>query len=142
MGKFMVPDVAPVVAVVIVLFFLAYFAMASIPFLFVRLDIPEVWRLLRGLFNVYFWAVCFIGILAAIAFATTTHAVFAAAMLLLAVAAIAFRKTVLQRIDAHQSAAQSGDTVALRQLPVFHWGGMLINVAILASVASSLPFLF
>src|SRR5882672_12894199 len=56
-GEPMVPDFVPAYAVVIVLFCLTYFSMASIAFLFVRLDVPEVSRLFRGLFAVYFWLV-------------------------------------------------------------------------------------
>jgi hypothetical protein len=53
----MVPDFVALYAVVIVLFSLIYFLFASIPFLFVRLEVPEVSRLFRGLFNSYFWIV-------------------------------------------------------------------------------------
>ncbi len=137
----MVPDSAPLVAIVAVLFSLAYFAMASIPFLFVRLDIPEVWRLFRGLFGVYFWVVGLVGIVAAVAFASSGRVAVTAAMLLLASAAIAVRRTVLQGIDTQQTAGQSGDAAAMRQLRLIHWGAMLINIAILASVAGSLPFI-
>jgi hypothetical protein len=48
----MVPDFVLLYAVVILLFALAYFSMTAVAFLFVRLDIPEVARLFRGLFNV------------------------------------------------------------------------------------------
>ena len=137
----MTPDSAPLIAVVIVLFSLAYFSMASIPFLFVRLDIPEVWRLFRGLFNIYFWVIGFVGLVATAAFAASGRVGFTAAMLLLAGTALPVRKAVLQRLDMQQSACQSGDTAALRQLRLIHWGGMLVNIAILASVASSLPFI-
>ena len=41
-GKPMVPDFVPLYAVVIVLFSLIYFSLASISFLLVRLNIPEV----------------------------------------------------------------------------------------------------
>ena len=137
----MVPDSAPLVAIVAVLFSLAYFAMASIPFLFVRLDIPEVWRLFRGLFGVYFWVVGFVGIVAAVAFASSGRIAVTAAMLLLAGAAIAVRRTVLQGMDTQQNAGQSGDAAAMRQLRLIHCGAMLVNIAILASVAGSLPFI-
>lgn len=137
----MVPDALPLVAVVIVLMSIAYFAMASIPFLFVRLDIPEVWRLFRGLLNVYFGVIGFVALMAAAAFAASGNMVFPAAMLLLSGAAISVRGTVLQRIDAQQAAGQSGDATAMRRLRRFHWGAMLVNVAILASVAMSLPYI-
>lgn len=134
----MVPDAAPLVTVVIVLFCLAYFAMASIPFLFVRLDIPAVWRLFRGLFEVYFSVVPFVGVVAAAAFASSGRIAFPAAMLLLAVTALAARGTVLERIDTQQTAGLSGDADAMRRLRRIHWGAMLVNIALIASVVSSL----
>jgi len=132
----MMPDVVLLCAVVIVLFSLAYFCMASIPFLFVRLDVPEVSRLFRGLFNVYFWIVGFAGLVTSGVFAASGRMGFTAAMLLLAVASIAGRRGVLQWIDAQQSACQSGDAAALCRLRLIHWGGMLANILVFATVAS------
>ena len=135
------PDFVRVCAVIIILFSQAYFCMASVPFLFVRLDIPEVSRLFRGLFNVHFWMVGFTGLVATAVFAASGRMAFTAAMLLLAVTAMAARRPVLQRIDTQQTAWQSGDTAAMRRLRLIHWGGMLANIVILATVASSVPFI-
>ena len=137
----MVPDFVVLYAVVIVLFSLIYFSLASIPFLFVPLDIPEVWRLFRGLFNSYFWIVGVTGLVATAAFAASGRMAFTAAMLLLAATAMAARTRVLQRIDTQQTAWQSGDAAAMRRLRLIHWGGMLANIVIIATVASSVPFI-
>jgi hypothetical protein len=138
----MVPNFVPLFAVVIVLFSLLYFSMASIPFLFVRLDIPEVSRLFRGLFNVHFWIVGCTGLVATAVFAASGRMAFTAEMLLLAATAMAVRSRVLQRIDTQQSAWQSGDTAAMRRLRLIHWGGMLANILVFATVASSVSFIF
>ena len=134
----MVPDFIPLYATVIVLFSLIYFAFASIPFLFVSLDVPEVSWLFRGLFDVYFWMVGGTALLATAAFAASGRFAYAAGMLLLAAFAIGVRKKVLQRIDSQQSALQSGDGAALRRLRLIHWCGMLANIAVLVSIASSM----
>lgn len=140
-GELMVPDFIALAAVVIVLFSSAYFSMASLPFLLVRLDIPEVSRLFRGLFNVYFWMIGISGLLATTVFAARGRMAFAAAMLLLAVTAMALRRRVLRSIDRQQTASQSGDAAARRQLRLIHWGGMLANAGVLASVAISVPLI-
>jgi hypothetical protein len=44
---------------------------------------------------------------------------------------------VLQLIDTQQTASQSGDAAATRRLRLIHWGGMLANIVILATLASS-----
>jgi len=135
------PDAVPLCATVIVLFCLAYFTMASIPFLFVRLDIPEVWRLFRGLFNVYFRVVAVVALAATAAFAISGHPAVMAAMLLFAATVMVARKTVLERLDRQQTAWQSGDAAAMRRLRTIHWGAMLVNIAILATVAGTVPFI-
>jgi hypothetical protein len=66
---------------------------------------------------------------------------FTAAMLLLAATAMAVRRRVLQLIDAQQTASQSGDTAAMRRLRLIHWSGMLANIVILVTVASSVRFI-
>ena len=137
----MVPDFVPLYAVVIVLFSLIYFFMASIPFLFVRLDVPEVSQLFRGLFNSYFWTVGGTSLVATAVFAASGRIGFTAAMLCLAAVALAARRVVLQRIDTQQTAWQSGDTAAMRRLRLIHWGGMLANIVVLAAVASGVPFI-
>jgi hypothetical protein len=137
----MVPDFIPLYAVVIVLFSLIYFALASISFLLVRLDLPDVSRLFRGLFNVYFWMVGSTGLLATAVFAASGRMVFAAALLLLATTAIGVRRIVLRRIDREQTAWQSGDTAAMCRLRFIHCGGMLANIVLLVTVASSTQFI-
>ena len=137
----MVPDFVPLYAIIIVLFSLTYFSMASLSFLFVRLDVPEVWRLFRGLFDTYFWVVGFTGLVATAAFAASGRMAFTAGMLLLAATAMAMRSTVLQRIDAQQTAWRSGDIAAMRRLRLIHWGGMLANILVIATIASSVPFI-
>jgi hypothetical protein len=135
----MVPDFVALYAVVIVLFSLIYFSFASIPFLFVRLDVPEVSRLFRGLFNSYFWIVGVTGLVATAVFAASGRTAYTAEMLLLAATAIAVRPRVLQQIDAQQTAWQSGDAAAMRRMRLIHWGGMLANIIVLAGVASTVP---
>ena len=135
----MVPDFVALYAVVVVLFSLIYFSFASIPFLFVRFDVPEVSRLFRGLFNSYFWIVGCTGLVATAVFAASGRTAYTAEMLLLAATAMAVRGKVLQLIDAQQTAWQSGDPAAMRRMRLIHWGGMLTNIAILAAVASSVP---
>ena len=137
----MVPDFVPLYAVVIVMFSLIYFALASISFLLVRLDIPEVARLFRGLFNIYFWMVVVTGLVAVAVFAASGRMAFTAAMLLLAATAMAVRNRVLQLIDTQQTALESGDTTAMQRLRLIHWGGMLANIVILATVASGVRFI-
>ena len=137
----LVPDFIRFYAVVIVLFSLLYFLCASIPFLFVRLDVPEVARLFRGLFNAYFRMVAVTGFVASTIFAISGRPAFMAGTLLLAAGALAMRRWTLQRIDAQQEAFQTGDNAAMRRLRMVHWGGMLANIAVVALVIGSVRYI-
>ena len=133
----MVPDFVALYAVVIVLFSLIYFSFASIPFLFVPFDVPEVSRLFRGLFNSYFWIVGATSLVAMAVFAASGRVAFTAEMLLLAATAMAVRVRVVPRIDTQLTACKSGDAAAMRRMRLIHWGSMLANIVIIAAVASS-----
>ncbi|MCC6469856.1 MAG: hypothetical protein IT563_16150 [Alphaproteobacteria bacterium] len=137
----MVPSFVAFYAVVIVLFSLLYFFFASIPFLFVRLDVPEVAQLFRGLFNAYFWMVAVTGFVATAAFAASGRIGFMAGMLLLAASALALRDRTLQRIDDQQDACRAGDGTAMRRLRVVHWSSMAANLLVVATVCSGVPYI-
>jgi hypothetical protein len=137
----MVPDFVALYAVVVVLFSLIYFSFASIPFLFVPFDVPEVSRLFRGLFNSYFWIVGVTSLVATAVFAASGRIAFTAEMLLLAATAMAVRTRVVPRIDTQLSACKSGDAAAMRRMRQIHWGSMLGNIIIIAAVASTVPLI-
>lgn len=134
----MVPDFLLLYAIITVLFSLAYFFLASLPFLLVRLDIPDVSRLFRGLFNVYFWMVAATGLVATTVFVLGARLGIATELLVITLVAILMRKRVLQWIDGLQILGQSGDTLAMRRLRKLHWSVMTANLAVLGMVISSL----
>ena len=66
-------DAVALAAIVILLFPMGYFFLASPAFLLVKLDIPEVSRLLRGMFNAHFLMLSIAGVIGTIAFVVTGH---------------------------------------------------------------------
>ena len=138
----MAPESATLLGMVVVLFSLGYFAMASVPFLFVKLDVPEVWRLFRGLINIYFRVVPLVGVVAAGALSVNGHYAMVAALLLLATATLSARRPVLARIATRALAGRAGDRAAMRQLRQFHWSAMAVNIALLALAIASMAFIF
>jgi hypothetical protein len=131
----MVPDFVALYAIVIVLFSLIYFSFASIPFLFVRFDVPEVSRLFRGLFNSYFWIVGVTTLVATAVFAASGRMGYTAAT------AMAVRTRVVPRIDTQLTACLSGNAAVMRPMRQIHWGGMLANIVIIAAIASTVPLI-
>ncbi len=128
-------------ATVILLFPMGYFLLASPAFLLVKLDIPEVAQLLRGMFKVQFVMVIIAGTIGTVVFALTGRWLFAVGVALITAVAFWGRGWFLQAWDARQSAKDAGDAHAVRELRRLHWGGMLSNAVVLAAVVASIPYI-
>lgn len=127
-------------ATVILLFALGYFFLASPAFLFVKLDIPPVTQLLRGMFNVQFQMLTVAGSIGTLAFVLAGRPAFAIGTGLIAFLAVWGRPRFLGLMDAQLQARDSGDARAVARLRRLHWGGMFANAILLAAVVCSLPF--
>ena len=136
----MMPDAVALAAIVIMLFPMGYFFLASPAFLLVKLDIPEVTRLLRGMFNAHFLMSGIAGAIGTLAFVVTGHLAFAIVTGLIAAFAVWARRWFLQAWDAQLDARDAGDAGAVRRLRRLHWGGMLCNAIQLAIIVGSIPY--
>ena len=136
----MTPDGFALAAMIILLLPTLYFAMTSLAFLLVKLDIPPVTRLLRGLFNVHFLTISIAGVIGTVAFAVDGRPLVATAMGLLAAFAVSARRWFLARMDAQLSARDAGDADAVRRLRRLHWVGMLCNAVLLVAIVGSIPY--
>jgi hypothetical protein len=128
-------------AAIIVLLPMGYFFLAAPAFLLVKLDIPQVTQLLRGMFNVQFVVMSVAGVIGTLAFALAGHPAFAIAVGLVSAFAILGRPWFLGKMDAQLSARDSGDAGAVRRLRGLHWAGMLCNAVLLAAFVGSLPYI-
>src|SRR4051794_33967147 len=137
----MVPDTITLAVAIIVLFPMGFFLLSSPAFLLVKLDIPEVSRLLRGVFNAHFLMLSITATVGALAFALAGRLLLAVGIGLIAAFAVAARGWFLQRMDAQMSARDAGDADAVRRLRGLHWGGMLCNAILLAVFVGSIPYL-
>jgi hypothetical protein len=122
-GDRMMPDPVLLFATVILLLPMGYCFLAAPAFLLVRLDIPPVTQLLRGLFNGYFLLVAAVGLGVIAAFAVLA------------------RRWFLRRMDADLNARDAGDPDAVRRLRRLHWGGMLCNAIELVTIVASIPYI-
>jgi hypothetical protein len=73
----MTPDAVALFATVILLLPMGYFLLAAPAFLLVKLDIPPVALLLRGMFNAYFLALAIASVIGTVAFAVAGRPAFA-----------------------------------------------------------------
>jgi len=139
-GDRMTQDGIALAAVVILLFPMGYFLLAAPAFLLVKLDIPQVAQLLRGMFNAYFLMVSIAAVIGTIAFVVAGRPAFALAMALIAAFAFRARPWFLRQWDAQVGARDAGDADAVRRLRRMHWGGMLTNAVQIVAVVVSIPY--
>ncbi|WP_038949217.1 hypothetical protein [Bradyrhizobium genomosp. III] len=137
----MTPDSLAVAAMIILLFPMGYFTLASPAFLLVKLDVRPVALLLRGMFNAHFLVMGAAGIIGTVAFLLAGQLVFATVVGLLAARAIGGRRRFMARMDNQLSAGDAGDTEAPRRLRRLHWSGMLCNAVLLAALLASIPYI-
>lgn len=137
----MTPDAIALFATVILLLPMGYFLLAAPAFLLVKLDIPPVARLLRGMFNAYFLTLIVAGVVGTIAFAVAGRPAFVIGIGLIAAFAFSARRWFLQHMDAQLGPEYAGDADAARQLRRLHWGGMLCNAVQLVAIVASIPYM-
>ena len=136
----MTPDGVALAAIVILLFPIGYFFLASPAFLLVKLDIPPVTQLLGGMFSVHFLMLRVTAVIGVVVFAATGRPAFALGVGLIAALAFWGRGRFMQRWNAQLSARDAGDADAVRRLRRLHWGGMLSNAVVLIAVVASIPY--
>ena len=131
---------AALAAAVILLFPMGYFFLAAPAFLLVKLDIPQVTQLLRGMFDIQFVMIAVTGVIGTLTFALAGRPAFAIAAALIAAGAILGRRRFMGVMDAELGARDAGDAGAVRRLRRLHWVGMLCNAVLLAGLVSTLPY--
>jgi hypothetical protein len=127
-------------AMVIMLFPMGYFFLAAPAFLFVRLDIPPVTQLLRGMFDIQFVMISVTGVIGTLAFALAGRPLFVIAIGAITALAFVGRRRFMDQMDAQLSARDSGDARAVRRLRRLHWTGMACNAVLLLALVGSIPY--
>ncbi len=137
----MTPDAVAVAVMIILLFPMGYFTLASPAFLLVRLDIQPVAQLLRGMFNAHFLVMRVAAVIGAVALLIDGRLLAALGVGLLAVLAIWGRRWFMRRVDDQLSARDAGDADAPRRLRRLHWSGMLANAVLLVALLAGIPYI-
>ncbi|MFH0128686.1 hypothetical protein [Variovorax sp. EL159] len=134
----MLPTVIALIATVILLVWMGFFMMGSLPLLILKHDTPLDSRFIRGLFNVYYLAVMLTASAAALSYAWCGKPAFAFGMAFIAALAFALRRwIIIPRMDMlrHTIPAVGASISGFHRL---HIAGMVLNVAQLGAVAWSL----
>ena len=134
----MLPTVTALIATVLLLVWMGFFMMGSLPLLVLKHDTPLDGRFIRGLFNVYYVAVMLTASAAAISYFWSGKPVFAFGMALIAVLAFALRGwIIIPRMDVLRRSIPDAETSIFR-FRRLHVAGMLLNVVQLGTVAWAL----
>ncbi|MDM0083646.1 hypothetical protein QTI17_23895 [Variovorax sp. J31P179] len=134
----MPPIVMALIPTVLLLVWMGFFMMGSLPLLVLKHDTPLDSRFIRGLFNVYYLAVMLTAGAAALGYAWTAKPAFALGMACIATLAFALRRwLVIPRMDLLRDSIPASDT-AISRFRQLHIVGMMLNVAELATVAWAL----
>ncbi|PIT00258.1 hypothetical protein TSA1_05380 [Bradyrhizobium nitroreducens] len=137
----MTPDAVAVAVMVILLFPMGYFTLASPAFLLVRLDIQPVAQLLRGMFNAHFLVMRVAALIGTVALLLDGRLLAALGVGMIAALAIWGRRWFMQRVDEQLGAREAGDTDAPRRLRRLHWSGMLANAVLLVALLAGIPYI-
>src|SRR5436190_9608614 len=112
------------ISAVVLLVWMGFFMMGSLPLLILKHDTPVDSHFIRGLFNLYYVAIMATGIVGAASAAIAGRA--AAALGLGFVAAIGFagRHWFVARMDLVRRTMTAGDSLAIRRFRRLHIAGM------------------
>jgi len=125
--------IVALISTVVLLVWMGFFMMGSLPLLILKHDTPVDSRFIRGLFNVYYVAIMATGTVGALSSALAGR--LAIALALSGVAGIGFagRHWFVSRMDTVRSTMTADDSSAIRQFRRLHIAGMLLNVVLLAA---------
>ncbi|PDT88260.1 hypothetical protein CO669_21805 [Bradyrhizobium sp. Y36] len=137
----MTPDAVAVAVMIILLFPMGYFTLASPAFLLVRLDIQPVAQLLRGMFNAHFLVMRVAALIGSVALLLDGRLLAAVGVGIIAALAIWGRRWFMRRVDDQLSAGNAGDADAPRRLRRLHWSGMLANAVLLVALLAGIPYI-
>ncbi|MBP0114606.1 hypothetical protein [Bradyrhizobium vignae] len=136
----MTPDAVAVAVLIILLFPMGYFTLASPAFLLVRLDIQPVAQLLRGMFNAHFLVMRVAAVIGTMALLLNGRLLAGLGVGTIAALAIWGRRWFMQRVDDQLSATEAGDADAPCRLRRLHWSGMLVNAMLLVALLAGIPY--
>lgn len=115
-------------ATVALLVWMGFFMMGSLPLLILKHDTPMDARFIRGLFNVYYWAVIVTATAGALGYALAGRPVFAILLGGIALLTGTTRQLILRRMDRLQGTMTPTDAPAISRFRRLHVAGMVLNV--------------
>jgi hypothetical protein len=136
----MFANAAPFATIVILLVWMGFFMLGSLPLLILKHDTPLDARFIRGLFDVYYKAVTVVAALGVAAHALVQRPVITLAMAGIGVIALASRRVIVGHMDRLRARLVASDAAGIRSFRRWHVLGMALNAVQLSAICASLPF--
>lgn len=134
----MFSTIAPFATIVILLVWMGFFMLGSLPLMILKHDTPMDARFIRGLFDVYYKAVMVTAGAGVLANGATGRSTIAIAMAGIALIAFTSRHHILSRMDRLREVMTATDAGRIRQFRHLHVWGMVLNVAQLLTICMGL----
>jgi hypothetical protein len=112
---------------VILLVWMGFFTLGSLPLLILKHDTPLDARFIRGLFDVYYKAVMLTGAVGSLIHFASGRLSSGTALAAVALIALASRRTILVGMDRLRAVMTPTDAAAIRQFRRLHVTGMALN---------------
>ena len=135
----MLTTIASFATLVILLVWMGFFMLGSLPLMILKHDTPLDARFIRGLFDVYYKAVMVVAAAGTLSHALAQRPATAAGMGVVALVAFCSRRAILSRMDHLRSTMTATDTAGIRRFRKLHALGMSLNVAQLLVICAALP---
>lgn len=135
----MLTTVAPFATLVLLLVWMGFFMLGSLPLMILKHDTPLDARFIRGLFDVYYKAVIVVTAAGTLTHLLAQRPVTAAGMAAIGIVAFCSRRAILSRMDRLRTTMTPTDAGGIRRFRKLHVLGMSLNVAQLAAICVVLP---
>ena len=126
---------------VLLLSWMGFFALGSLPLMVLKHDTLLDARFIRGLFDVYYKAIMTVSTGGAIAYAVAWHPLSCAAMCVIFLIAFASRRIVLPRMDRLRTRPDPMEPHGVRNFRRLHVTGMVLNFTQLLGVCFAMSSL-
>ena len=135
----MLKTIAPFATLVLLLVWMGFFMLGSLPLMVLKHDTPLDARFIRGLFDVYYKAVMVAAAAGTLAHALAGRPATSAALALVGTIAFASRSLILSRMDRLRMTMSATDSEGIRRFRRLHVLGMVLNAVQLLALCAALP---
>jgi hypothetical protein len=132
------PKIFSLISIVLLMGWMLYLLLGSMPLLIVKHDDPSDSRLVRGFFDVHYKVLVLFASIGALSAALADRRLLAAYIGCMALIGVAAHRIIVHRMDTLRGTMHAADDPAIRLFRRLHVAGLLLNVLLLAGFMAAL----